>query len=981
MRLAKQWIIPAVAVFATASVFTACDSDDSPGTGATLKEENGVIVSSFGFDASTWGLADGMDAKVEFVLVSEESDSVLSYPATIRVNGSRAECSITLPSSHTRPSNGDYTVYLFTTAGVREGRTIRVGMRDRMIERAWEGPMLYKPMGGHGTPESPYLITGQSDMMALIAALDDEKGIHGRGLYYRQTQDFDVPPRSNMTTGRGYYSAPFAGNYDGDNHRLSNLSYTGAMNSDKDVNIGLFSKLLSGAVVSDLTLEGFDISEVATSGALAGMSSGNVVLKNISATGNISGGNNLGGLIGVATDTLTVEGYSLNMTISGRECVGGVVGNSVYTTLTVKDLSTEKHRFRLTASNYCGGVAGSASGAVDIESVSLDHSVQSTDKDVTIITVNDGSCAGGLFGHLTVTRPSKFKDIEILAPIAAPTSAGGVVGMASIESELAIDGCVMSTVVSGKKETGGIFGKCMATTAASVKFTGKESRIMTDLNAGEINGGEYTGGIAGMYYGKSLSFDAPVRMEMNVKATGNDTGGLFGYLGITLGAQGYLDCDLTNIRMESNTMDVLSDGDFTGGLIGSAYKVNLFRPMADGRDLIVDGPKLGTVPSPVFSGIVDGGDYSGGLVGKAQECNISGLNFNGTVSGKNIVGGIVGEFMMVESPYGLKNCITSDKAMVEGTGDKVGGIAGEVSSMQTLGKPGSVYSVINKGYVRGGQMTGGIIGSIVYGDCDITVSWAANAGTVAAKGVGGGILGHGSGGGHTLLIENSVNFAKISVNGPKQGDAGGGIVGGTWSNRSRIEGCANHGTVDGSGEARAIGGIAGHLGRDPGGVTQSENVRVYSCMNSGEVKSSQWHANLGGLVGYQEEGSQHGSDEWCVSNSYNAGPVTSDQDSDNGGLVGKVSHYSKILRCVNYGKVSYGNACIGTRQSSAIVYHDYLYYLEGTGKDWYSTNSISSKDLGNKDCYRTFDFNNVWTLDGRSRPELRHCPWQYATGL
>lgn len=78
---------------------------------------------------------------------------------------------------------------------------------------------------------------------------------------------------------------------------------------------------------------------------------------------------------------------------------------------------------------------------------------------------------------------------------------------------------------------------------------------------------------------------------------------------------------------------------------------------------------------------------------------------------------------------------------------------------------------------------------------------------------------------------------------------------------------------------------------------------------------------------------------------------------------------------MNYGKVSHGNACIGTRQSSAIVYHDYLYYQDGTGKDWYSSGKIKQSELSDKSKYKSFDFDNTWIIQN-GRAELRSCPWQ-----
>ena len=93
-------------------------------------------------------------------------------------------------------------------------------------------------MSGTGTASDPFMIRSQSDFMNLIVALDDESGVHGKGLFYRQDADVELPPQSSMTGGRGYFSTPFAGNYDGGGYKLTGLSYIGASDPDKDSNVG-----------------------------------------------------------------------------------------------------------------------------------------------------------------------------------------------------------------------------------------------------------------------------------------------------------------------------------------------------------------------------------------------------------------------------------------------------------------------------------------------------------------------------------------------------------------------------------------------------------------------------------------------------------------------------------------------------------------------------------------------------------------------
>lgn len=469
---------------------------------------------------------------------------------------------------------------------------------------------------------------------------------------------------------------------------------------------------------------------------------------------------------------------------------------------------------------------------------------------------------------------------------------------------------------------------------------------------------------------------------MNVKGDGSFTGGVFGYIDAKSESFPLPKINVEDFDMASATMRV-SGGDYVGGFIGKAKSYDIYA-YPSGRSLLDSSGKATPYDpdkeTPHYKGVVQGNDYVGGIAGCSERGNLENLCVSGSVTGRNHVGGIVGEYALAYSPYGIIGCVTTTKATVEGSGDYCGGIAGSVATQYNSGyTPGCVNNCLNSASTKGKDYTGGIAGRVAYNECELKLSWSVNTGQVTGTGSTGGIVGAADGGSHKFIIENCANYGGIASQ-AHGGQGLGGIIGCTYSQRINVVSCANHGAISGSGAAAGIGGVAGHLGHDPGGVTQGENLYLAFCMNSGEVKCSDSNTNIGGLLGYQEEGTSSHHDDYCVRDSYNDGPLTSDQKSDNGGLVGKVSHYSYILRCMNYGKVSHGNACIGTRQSAAIVYHDYLYYLDGTGKDWYSTGKISQSDLSDKSKYHTFDFDNIWVIaDGRA--ELRHCPWQDITSF
>lgn len=401
---------------AALALLASCSSDPEREINSSISEKDGDKISVFDVEASVWGMGGVPDGNFELVLVPEGTDSVVSLPARLSGKGKKMRCDFTI-AHPVVISDGAYRLYVFGRDGSRIGHTLEVLMREEKLDEILSVPTLYKPMGGSGTQQDPFIIAKQSDFMSLIVDLDNEKGVHGRGFHYRQTADLEVPPQSSMTVGRGYYSTPFGGHYDGGGYKLTGLNYTGALNPDRDQCIGLFSELMSGAVVENVCIEGLNINRAMLCGAIAGKSSGTVTLRNISAAGIISdGGDYIGGLVGCVNDSLIVEGYDMSMTLSGGQYIGGVAGrvSAGYTFtdgdelliipgyLYVKGMSTEKHHFRITGTLGCGGVAGSLEGQTYVEDISLDHSVQSADQDVTIITVTDDSYAGGLFGELKI---------------------------------------------------------------------------------------------------------------------------------------------------------------------------------------------------------------------------------------------------------------------------------------------------------------------------------------------------------------------------------------------------------------------------------------------------------------------------------------------------------------------------------------------------------------------------------------------------
>ena len=159
---------------------------------------------------------------------------------------------------------------------------------------------------GAGLPDDPYLITTPEELGAVR---------YHPGGSYRLDADIDL-------SGMGWSSAlipAFAGTFDGQGHRIGNLSINGG------AYLGLFGRL-SHAVVTNL---GLDAVNIVSSGSYIGGLAGHNYLgmvANCYSTGSIGQyASYAGGLLGYHYYGMLSDSYS-TVAISGPSAVGGLVG-------------------------------------------------------------------------------------------------------------------------------------------------------------------------------------------------------------------------------------------------------------------------------------------------------------------------------------------------------------------------------------------------------------------------------------------------------------------------------------------------------------------------------------------------------------------------------------------------------------------------------------------------------------------------------
>lgn len=830
-------------------------------------------------------------------------------------------------------------------------------------------------LNSKGSVDKPFVINSNDKFNKFIYALSKDE-YHGAGFYFKQTSDFTWS-NDEINQGEGLSSQSFAGNYDGGNNSIKGIVING-----KD-NTGIFTSLINGAIIQNLTIEGIAISSSEYYlGALAGQSTGHVRLRGIRTSGSISGKEYVGGLIGRAEGKLTLNNITIGTIINGKKYIGGVIGEA----FTQDGLSIDSlyisNSFKIgnkNESNFVGGVLGLFyGGAFNISNTNIIYT-SSVDDNVEIIAGNE--YVGGLFGKIEDISASEIHDTKVIAPIMATKYIGGLIGYIDITNSLSISNCQLCPIIKQGDYIGGAIGYLNTSTDNLLSYN-NINIVQSDNSDISIKGNNYVGGIFGYITKGAVTFTGENYLMTPIY--GNSyVGGLAGEIeSTTLNTQtilyGKAGTEISGLQIEANS--------YVGGFVGNMKSSTL-----KGTQSL--SPTSGIQPfdeskASIICTVKGAGDKVGGAVGCANKSVINGVAVKANVinsSGAIYTGGIVGYFD--DGSFAVTNC--SFFGTVKG-GDYTGGIAGEMNNLS------QITQCINYGSIGGGDKTGGICGKINNKSDEPWINNCANVGDVTGSHYVAGIVGYISADGNEAndwtKIANCGNYGNITAS---SGDGGcvGGIVGKCDSDKIRVNHSANHGTITGNGTFKGIGGIAGSLGKD-GILNELDNVNVYNCANTGKIISDKsGEAHMGGIVGYLEEGNEgDNSTDSQVHLCYNCGEVGPAKEATWGGMIGHCDYYTSLRYCINYGntfKGDGGEAMIGTVVTAGIVHDEALYHLEGTGdnegRNWSST-SFSKDKMNSLSTFSGFSEND-WIVDKQqnmkgdgentaSRVILKECPFQ-----
>jgi hypothetical protein len=598
----------------------------------------------------------------------------------------------------------------------------------------------------------------------------------------------------------GNNSANFTGIFNGQGHTISNLT----INLPAAAGVGLFGYTSATSAIQNVGLVGGSVAGLDSTGDLVGVLGG--ALNDSSATGAVSGTDNVGGLVGYshggaisssfATGSVTGTGAQgganigglvgqddANSTVVGSEAAGAVIGggnvgglvgynygSSISTSLATGTVTgtagASSSVGGLVGNNYGnatisisyanGGVAGytNVGGLAGSNTGRINGSVATGDVSSTNVT------AGGLVGN---NPGGTITNSNATGTVTGSSYVGGLVGIGSGRIR---NSHATGDVTSGGNFIGGLVGNFQAGT------------ISDSYATGGVNGGADVGGLVGSNQGSISDSHAGTGA---VNGTGSQVGGLVGAnsyngtiassyaTGVVTGtaeAGGLAGFNTYNASIVTSfAAGAVTGSSDVGGLVGTNNGA-ISTSHATGSVSVgsgnyaggLVGGDRGTVESTYATGLVTGGSYVGGLVGQATGQGtdpISNSYATGAVSGASNVGGLVGQnAFTITNSYATGN--------VRGTGTGVGGL---------VGSNGGGYGTVANSYATGtvsssGSIAGGLVGNNYGG---ISNSYATGA--VTATTSVGGLVGLNSSGG---TISNT--YATGSVAGT--GNAVGGLLGG-----------------------------------------------------------------------------------------------------------------------------------------------------------------------------------------------------------
>ncbi|MBS1426964.1 hypothetical protein, partial [Parabacteroides sp.] len=956
--------------------------------GSTLQETESHLISTFSLPEGKTPIQDTRE-QIFFQLRSLSDNSIQLMEGKIRKNAGILSCEMFIPNNLVL-EDGDYILWLkFDEEGSVYPLSYHLTFRDKMVSMVRDTKYIYEMLNGEGTEENPYLITSTNDFAYLVSQLATYDRNYGYGQFFKQIADIKAPIPNCLYQGNAYKSAPFAGNYDGDSHKILNLTYLGTNGGEQSDAIGLFSILHDGAVIRNLDIEGADIEYPGNCcGLLAGVANGNIRIENITLNGNIkSTKDKVGGLIGYIEGNaqslaqISIRNVRLGVSFSesGSSYIGALIGWAENASIQVEDISSDGIFKNLRGNNHVAGLIGKLYGQIDARKIKLQHTT------LNDFPISGNQNVGGLIGEAFLQAASNFKDITIDMPIKGSSYVGGLIGQIRSETPtnilIAIENFQLSnpanrSQIQGGSYVGGMIGYSHKThaNAFTIELKGES------LFHASITGQSVIGGIFGSLDDTQIQFTPASRLYMDnesLEASSGICGTLAGALSYQEpGKEILLDPEILVI----NPNIKIKGGNNVGGIIGKLYNGTLtgtYTPEFSTTNVIVS-----KIPRPIFPGNInsekpyrENAASIGGIVGYADKSTLRRLFTQLSIYGRSTVGGIIG----YASDTQISDCGVKTETFNNGNNSAimVGGIIGQASCSSHCEFSNLVnYSNISSG----SNYIGGIFGSMVAGT-SVKINKVVNLGKISATNNVGGIIGKTSG--KDIEVYDAANFGVIQgIAGDKECGVGG--IAGAAEDAITIYKSVNHGniTINRNAKYYGAGGILGYV--------KQGGAHVRYCCNRANIdypKDKEDSHGIGGIVGSIEKANDN--DDSYVLDCYNMGEINGQQKATStlgtdyrGGIVGNLGSHGRCYRAVNGGYVRFGNAGVGYGNKKNLTH---IYISPGTGKDFGAT-SIPLPIREDKNIYQGFDFTGdhdpnrqpVWVLGGTYSSENKMLPYLHS---
>ena len=412
-------------------------------------------------------------------------------------------------------------------------------------------------------------------------------------------------------------------------------------------------------------------------------------------------------------------------------------------------------------------------------------------------------------GYSTVIHNVHGENIDVSVSVDTNRAVGGLAARFSGF----IDSSSIKATVTGRDSVGGLVGHFTQGGVRKDNFLTEDTKglIKACSFEGTVKGWNTIGGLAGYSEGSIISSSA----KGTIKGEHKTVSGSFK----TVRAGGLAGKHIGDIQMSSFKGDV-SSSDSIGGLVG-----------------LISGQVVGSAPASCsFSGTVTGWDnYVGGIAGKAESVlNVCAEgDVSASINSGEFVGGVVGEVSSISSSYHINGKVKGSK--------KVGGVAGYAKIIRNsyhdngpvdgytivgglAGYADSVFNSHANGNVSSKYgMVGGLVGSAI----KVTGSYSIGD-VVGSTSSVGGLAGSVSG-----SVRRSMSMGQVAGK-----DSVGGLVGRFYG--TAIEDAYSRGNVSGT---KYVGGLVG-VGKDT--LTRTYAVGVvtgtsdYGCIAGGVISSKSY---------------------------------------------------------------------------------------------------------------------------------------------